>query len=222
MDDDDDTRACRKISQRNAIPATVNTVCLFESRAKLKQNCDPVTGALGPNPALSNPDNAHMPSASLHISHYMSHISRGEAGRVAVAHLLASPWTCTRCPTQSGTSQSCIAGLESGMVSASSSAFHWLWFLPTPCHLHRCCFPRIQMEAPCTRMEAHTSCCDLREHAVDGSIVIRWDWHFDPPFWFSLFDHRIHLGPPAHPILCHVRPICANTLCNGLLPSPHT
>ena len=73
-DDDDDTRASRKIPQRNAIP---------RSHAKLKQNCDPVLGAFGPSPALSNPDKDHMPSASLPISHYVSCISRSDAGRVS-------------------------------------------------------------------------------------------------------------------------------------------
>ena len=71
-------------------------------------------------------------------------------------------------------------------------------------------------------MWRHTSCFDLSEHTADGSIVTRWDWHFDPPFFCSL--HLIiafHLGPPPHPILCHIRPIRANTLRNGLLPSPH-
>ena len=46
---------------------------------------------------------------------------------------------------------------------------------PPPYHLNRCCFPRVPLihtQAPCTHMEAHTSCCYLREHAVDGSIVI--------------------------------------------------
>ena len=87
---EDDTRAIRKIPQRNAIPTTVNTVYLFKSHAKLKQKCDPVMGALGPNPAV-NPDKAHMPSASLPISHYVSHTSRSETGRAAVAPLLATP-----------------------------------------------------------------------------------------------------------------------------------
>ena len=35
------------------------------------------------------------------------------------------------------------------------------------------------------------------------------------------FLHLIILGPPHHPILCHIHPICANTLHNCLLPSPH-
>ena len=41
------------IPQRTAIPTIVNTVDLFKSHAKLKQNCDPVLGALGPSLALS-------------------------------------------------------------------------------------------------------------------------------------------------------------------------
>ena len=76
------------------------------------------------------------------------------------------------------------------------------------------------MEAPCTRMEAHVSCCCLGEHAVNGSsndgtaIAISH-------FLFSPLDHRIHLGPPRNPILCHFHPFCANTLSHCLLPSPH-
>ena len=40
-------------------------------------------------------------------------------------------------------------------------------------------------------------------------------------FLFSPLDHRIRLGPPRQPIPCQFRPICTNTLYNGLLPSPH-
>ena len=72
--DDDDTMAFKKIPQRNATPTTVNTVQLFKSHASLKQNCDPVLGALGP--ALSNPDKVHLPSASLPISRHVAHSSR--------------------------------------------------------------------------------------------------------------------------------------------------
>ena len=55
----------------------------------------------------------------------------------------------------------------------------------------------------------------MEQSSFDGTVIsIRH-------FLFSPLDLRIHLGPPPHPILCHVRPICANTLCNGLLPSPH-
>ena len=84
----------------------------------------------------------------------------------------------------------CITGLEPGIVSASSSAFHELWFPPPPHHLCRCCFPRIlrvHTEAPCAHMEGRTSCCYLREHAVDGSARSSFygDWHFDPPFFVS-------------------------------------
>ena len=66
---------------------------------------------------------------------------------------------------------------------------------------YRWCFfriPRIHTEAPCTHMKGHTSCCNLREHAVDGSIIIRWDWHFDLPFFVSLSSTEkwiaIHMG----------------------------
>ena len=57
-------------------------------------------------------------------------------------------------------------------------------------------------------MEAHTSCCCLREYAVSHLL-------------FSPLNHRIHLGPPSCPILCHFHPFCANALCHCLLPSPH-
>ena len=53
--DDDDERAFRKIPQLNAIPSTVNTVYLSKSHAKLKQNCDPVVGVLGPSPVFVQP-----------------------------------------------------------------------------------------------------------------------------------------------------------------------
>ena len=98
----------------------------------------------------------------------------------------------------------CISRSEAGRIAIAPA-----------CHAF-CCFRRIPR---ITHMEAHTSCCVLREDAVDGSIVVRWNCirHF----LFSPLDHRIHLGPPSHRILCHIRPICTNTLCDSLLPSPH-
>ena len=123
-----------------------------------------------------------------------------------------------RMPPTLHTSQSCklccIAELEPGIVSASGSAFHvFVGFSSSPPdHLYRCYFLRIP--------RFHTR--DLREHAVDGSIVIRWDWHFDPPFFCSL--HLIIAAILAlHPIRSWATfvQICANTQCNSLLSSPH-
>ena len=128
----------RSRSAVRSIPLSTLSICA-NLMQKLKQNCDPVLGALGPSPALSNPDKAHLPSASLPISRYVSLISRSETWRVAVALLLHHSMDMYRMSNAKWhdnatlhTSQSCrpccIAGLEPGIVSASSSTFHVLWF----------------------------------------------------------------------------------------------
>ena len=96
----------RSSSAMRSLLLSTLSICsnLMQSSSK---NCDPVLGALGPRPALSNPDKAHMPSASLPISRYNMNFkkkkdgqqfhcggkysSRSVAGRVAVALLVSTP-----------------------------------------------------------------------------------------------------------------------------------
>ena len=132
----------------------------------MQRTCKTVTPLTRPTYLLLH---CHCPVRSIYTS-------RSVAGRVAV-------WTCTGCPTRRGTTKPpnkppnscrpfCIGGLEPSIVSTSSNAFHVLWFSSTsvsPVSLLSCpVFHVYHMEAPCTHMEAHTSCCCVREHAVDG------------------------------------------------------
>ena len=211
----------RSHSAMRSLLLSTLSICSSLMQSSIK-TVTPSWVALGPSPALSNPDKGHMPSASLAMSHHVSHISRSEAERVAVAPQLTTPWTCAGRPTQSGTTMPpciCIAGPEPGIVSASSSAFHVLWFSSSSSVSHVSLrISRIHTQAPCTQMEAHTSCCDLREHAVDGSIVIRWDWHFDPPFFLHLIIASILSLHPIRSCVTFVQSVpthCA-TACSHL------
>ena len=91
VDDDDDTRAFKRVLQHDAIPTTdTSSALLFNTHTELKQSCDAVMGALGPNPALSNPDKAHVLAASVNFTLRTTQ-SHSVSGRVGVAPLLAIP-----------------------------------------------------------------------------------------------------------------------------------
>ena len=159
-------------------------------------------------------------------------------GVSAVALLLYSMDKCRMCSEKwhnratLHTSQSwrlcCIAGLEPGIVSNSSSAFHVL----------RCSSSSVSLVSLLLSADAayasYSYSGAVKAYGV-SHIMLRFEMttllmsrtSFDGTgisihhLLFSPLDHCIHLDPPSQPILCHVRPFSTNTLCHCLLPSPH-
>ena len=128
------------------------------------------------------------------------------------------------------TSQSCrpccIAGLQPGIVSTFSSAFHALRFFVL---IRIACFAAVFCVFHVFISRCHVNIWNPTHHAAffetktlstsrasfDGTGVSIHHLSFSP------LDHCIHHGPPSQPILCHARPISTNTLRQCLLPSPH-
>ena len=86
---------------------------LFKSNTKLKQNCVPVPGALGPSPRRTNLNKASVILVTLPSSHCVLYRTRSEAGRIAVANLFSHALipVCALLLTRTGP-QASIIGLS--------------------------------------------------------------------------------------------------------------
>ena len=91
--------------------------------------------------------------------------------------------------------------------------FHVLCSLLLRSRLCRCCLP-------CTHAEADTSCCCSIEGRYQWT-VIPWNCTCGQPFFVFSTSSSHPSWPSTLPDPVPLHPLCANTLCHCLLPSPY-
>ena len=115
-----------------------------------------------------------------------------------------------------------IAGLDPGIVSPAACSTYYGFLL----HFRVACVAaaiHVFIRRRHVLMRRHTHIMLLFERRrCQWTVSHTMGLHLRSAiFCFFPLDHRIHLGPPRSPILCHFHPSCANTLCHCLHPSPH-